>query len=291
MNLILETDIGRDADDFFTLLYLLANPAVNVRAITVSPGDKDQVTLVKTILKECGATHIPVGVGKLDRDKNSVGGMHLKFLAKYGDGRLIDHDEFGPTLVKNTMAEYPDAECLCIGPLHSIGGYLLAGGSLGRCTMQGGFVGYEQHNVAVERLDKFEGLDKVETFNLGGYKQGSQAFVFGDVRERQFVGKNVCHTILYGEEQQQFVKSDGARGREHELFIQAMDMYLAEQPFKAFHDPTAAVCHLHPEIGTWMEGKLAYKQGKWGGHPETPGDQLLIDIDRNALWEHIKNFD
>jgi inosine-uridine nucleoside N-ribohydrolase len=38
VDLIVETDCGHDPDDFFTLCYLMA-AGVNLRCITVTPGD------------------------------------------------------------------------------------------------------------------------------------------------------------------------------------------------------------------------------------------------------------
>jgi len=286
MDLILETDIGRDADDFFALLYLV-NCGVNLRAITVSPGDPDQVTLVKTLLSELNID-IPVGVGKPNRDKHSVCGMHLDFLGKYCS-KSYSHDGMGSDIIASTMKSYPDCECLCIGPLNSIGKYLESGGRLGRCTMQGGFVGYNIHEPRV-RLEKFEGATSVNTFNLGGDKQSAMAFLNGDVESRRFVGKNVCHTILYGIDEHNRVKNNNST-RAMQLFNEMMAKYLERQPYKAFHDPTAACCHLHPEIGEWIQGKLVYGQGKWGATtivPEEQCDLLLVDIDRDKLWNYFE---
>ena len=51
--------------------------------------------------------------------------------------------------------------------------------------------------------------------------------------------------------------------RAQEIFVEAMDKYLEKHSEKKFHDPTAAVCHLHPEIGKWVQGKLYNSQGGW----------------------------
>jgi hypothetical protein len=42
IDLIVETGLGHDPDDFFTLCYLAA-AGVRLRAITVVPGDRDQL--------------------------------------------------------------------------------------------------------------------------------------------------------------------------------------------------------------------------------------------------------
>jgi hypothetical protein len=74
------------------------------------------------------------------------------------------------------------------------------------------------------------------------------------------------------------------------LFMTAMERYLAEHPEKKWHDPTAAVCHLHPEIGTWIRGRVTKLEGGWGTVPDDQGDLILADIDRNALWFHVRNW-
>lgn len=285
MNLILETDIGRDPDDFFALLYLV-EAGVDIRAITISPGDPDQVQLARTLCKQLGLD-IPIGVGKLNRDKSSVGGAHVDFVKRYGSNISTGHDGHGGSVIADTVQAYPDAQFLCIGPLNSVGAYLSNGGIMGRTTMQGGFAGYHLHDYDVVRLDKFENQPKVATFNLGGDKKSAQLFTSTtQVSSRQFVGKNVCHTILYDTDIHDKVKSVPVHCRAREIFIEVMDIYMTKQTHKAFHDPTAAVCHLHPEIGTWIQGKMVYNQGLWGA--EQPGlDQILVDIDRASLWNHI----
>ena len=49
MNLIIETDIGRDPDDLFAIAYLIAAGA-NVRAVLISPGDPDQIAVARLLL-------------------------------------------------------------------------------------------------------------------------------------------------------------------------------------------------------------------------------------------------
>jgi pyrimidine-specific ribonucleoside hydrolase len=71
-----------------------------------------------------------------------------------------------------------------------------------------------------------------------------------------------------------------------ELFREGMGMYLSKHSEKKFHDPTAAVCHKHPEIGTWIDGTLYREHGKWGTLLGGK-DKMLVDIDREKLWQYI----
>jgi inosine-uridine nucleoside N-ribohydrolase len=284
MDLIVETDIGRDPDDFFALLYLVA-AGVHIRAITVSPGDQDQIAVARFLCRQVGLD-IPVGSARPDREKSSVGGVHVELLKKYDWPKRLPPDGHGHQVIRDTMAKYLEAEWFIIGPMQSVSGYLADGQAPlpRRATMQGGFVGYHLYAPPV-RLDKFEGLETVGTFNLNGDVKGSQLYLSKDI-PRRFVGKNVCHTMVYDRDVLQRHLAFAPRTRAMELFLEGMKMYLEGHPEKMFHDPTAAVCHLHPEVGTWIQGELFREKGGWGTRAGGR-DQMLVDLRREAVWEHI----
>src|SRR5262245_15797157 len=81
LDLIVETDLGHDPDDFFTLCYLAA-VGVRLRAITIVPGDRDQLAVARLLVKVLGL-EIPVGVSKPDSRKSSSGGVHHELLAHF----------------------------------------------------------------------------------------------------------------------------------------------------------------------------------------------------------------
>ena len=287
MNLIVETDLGRDPDDFFAILYLVS-AGVNIRCITISPGDRDQIAVAKFLCKQLGLD-IPVGAGKMDRaGKTSSGGIHYDILEKYRYPLDAAPDGIGDVIIQNTMWQYPDCELFAIGPLNSVRGYLSKDPTrkFSRCTMQGGFVSYDLHDYPVKRLDKFEGLSTCPTFNMNGDIKGVEVLLASDTK-RQFVGKNVCHTIIYDVLCHEKAKLHPPTNRAYELFHETMGMYLDKHGEKKFHDPTAAVCHLHPEIGKWLiDGQLYRAKGGWG--TKLGGsDSMLVDIDREKLWEYI----
>jgi hypothetical protein len=68
------------------------------------------------------------------------------------------------------------------------------------------------------------------------------------------------------------------------LFMAGMRSYLAHHEAKKWHDPTAAACHLHPEIGTWVRGRVAKMEDGWGTLADDHGDLILAEVDRDALW-------
>jgi inosine-uridine nucleoside N-ribohydrolase len=289
LDLIVETDLGHDPDDFFTLCYL-AGVGVRIRAICVVPGDRDQLAVARMLVKELGLD-IPVGASKPDSRKFSSGGMHHELLDRFGHPREAEHDGRGDEVIADTMVKYPDCEFLIIGPCTSTARYLLRPEARvpSRLTMQGGFLGYHLHSPKV-RLPQFEGKEGVPTFNLNGDRKGAEVLLRAAIPDRRFVGKNVCHTLLYDSSFHATMPTAQSAHPARRLFMAGMDAYLAKHPEKKWHDPTAAACHLHPEIGTWIRGRVAKIEGGWGTIADPEGDLILGDIDREALWDCFRNW-
>lgn len=107
--------------------------------------------------------------------------------------------------------------------------------------------------------------------------------------EKRCVSKNLCHTIVYDSVMHEKVLSVEVKSRAGELLREGMGLYLKKHPQgKKFHDPTAAVCHLHPEIGEWVDGRLIYDSGKWGTIDLLPYNCKLIgNVDIDKLVEYI----
>jgi pyrimidine-specific ribonucleoside hydrolase len=185
---------------------------------------------------------------------------------------------------------YPNSELFICGALKNIGRYFMNNDiAVSKAVMQGGFIGYDTHGINVPKLEKFIGKEAVPTFNLNGDVKGAKAYLNARIRKRYFVSKNVCHTIIYDTEVHKKVMAVPARDRAAELFREGMTEYLKKHPQgKKFHDPAAAVCHLHPEIGTWVKAKLYREKGAWGSHIDgSSGDSIIVDIDYDKLWDYI----
>jgi inosine-uridine nucleoside N-ribohydrolase len=286
-SVIMETDIGRDPDDVFALLYLLEAGA-RFRAVTVSPGDRDQIALVRWLLNRLGVS-VPVGAARFLPEKRSLSAPHVEMLAADGlTEALADADGPGASVIAAALADDPDCTFFCCGPVQNLGAYLTtldpAEPFPARVTMQGGFIGYDVHGLPVERLEKFEGKERVATFNLGGSKSGSALLLERAVRPR-FIGKNVCHTLFYTPDRHAGLAPGGEPYR---LFRRLMDGYFARQDAKAMHDLTAAVGHLHPDLFTFYGGELYREQGEYGTRPADPPRHFVAaDVDRERLWEAI----
>ena len=149
---------------------------------------------------------------------------------------------------------------------------------------------HNQHKYKVEKLDKFIGKSSVPTFNLNeSKKQGIYLSEKANIDDLRFVGKNVCHTILYDKGRHDWIKEVEPKDKSQEIFINAMDIYLEKHNVKKFHDPTAAVCHTHPEIGTWVQAQLYNQKGSWGSYATKDTNiHLLADINREYLWDCIR---
>ncbi len=292
MELIVETNLGRDPDDFFALCYLIA-AGVKIRAITISPGDLDQVAVAKFLLKEVGLD-IPVGVGILNRVQSSDGGVHTQLLKKYKFPSVFNHDGLGSKVIRETHEKYRNVELFCIGPLFSVGEYLLPNSPqktffIKRATMQGGFIGYDIHKQDVVKLNQFKDINFCSTYNLDKNYEGSIKYITSKlIREREWIGENICCSIEYNEDINNKMKSIKPQNRATELLRESMNMHLNDSGFKKFNDPVAAVCMLHPEIVNWVKGEMYCRSGKWGALlTDSQGDNIAIDIDKQKFWEYI----
>jgi inosine-uridine nucleoside N-ribohydrolase len=211
--------------------------------------------------------------------------MHHELLDRLGFPREAGHDGPGHEVIATVMKEHPGCELLVIGPCTSTAHYLPRPDAVvpRRLTMQGGFLGYHLHAPRV-RLPEFEGKTWMPTFNLNGDRKGAEILLKTPIPERRFVGKNVCHTLLYDRAFHATMPAADPANPAAVLFMQAMGMYLEKHEAKKWHDPTAAACHLHPEIGTWVRGRVSRIEGGWGTVADEAGDLILADIDREALW-------
>jgi pyrimidine-specific ribonucleoside hydrolase len=288
IDLIVETDLGHDPDDFFTLCYL-AGAGVRLRAISVVPGDRDQLAVARMLVRVLGLD-IPIGASKPDSKKTSSGGMHYDVLDHFGYPREADSDGPGHEVIAQVAQQHPDCEFLVIGPCTSTGRYLMQGGAPPRkLTMQGGFLGYHLYAPSV-RLPAFEGKEWMPTFNLNGDRKGADRLLAAAIPDRRFVGKNVCHTILYDRARHETMPPADPSNLATVLFAVGMEAYLRTHGEKKWHDPTAAACHLHPEIGTWVRGRVTRAESGWGTVLDPEGDRILADIDRDALWACFRAF-
>ena len=290
MKLIVETDIGHDPDDFFALCYLFA-AGVDIKAVLISPGDESQIAIVDFLLKMLDKHQdVAIGVPELGRRKEEPTSIHKEFLKKYNFPYYSSNANKSSSLIFDILTKNVNIDFFGCGPLKNIGTTTISKDILkfDLATMQGGFIGYDVHKLPVPKLLKFENKITVPTFNLNGCIEGALEFLQMNIKERRFVGKNVCHGLIYNNEIHEYIKSIPAKNRASELIREGMNLRLKSNPEgKKLHDPTAAICHLHPEIGVWVKAKPYREKGKWGSKLDKNGDYVLVDIDKQKLWKHL----
>lgn len=286
MSIIIETDLGHDPDDFFALCYLYS-AGVDIKAITLADGDPDQVAIAKFFCKEVGI-NIPIGVATLNRIKPSSGGMHYELLNKHGFPKEYQHDGTGLDILNSMKNE--DFDIFIIGPMKSCGRFLQNNPDkyIRKIVIQGGFLSNELNPTNFLKLNKFNGKKTCATFNLGGSKEQSKmVLAHKNVGERRSIGKNVCHAIIYDKEIRERHIKYPVDNIGKQLFYEGMGYYLDKHGEKKFHDPSAAVGYLHPNVFEWVRGKLFCEKGEWGTDITNQEDYVAAAVDFDKLWEYI----
>lgn len=142
MPVVWDMELG-DPDDIMTLLLICAHPRIELKAVTITPGSCEQVSLVRWVLKEVGLGHVRVGAQ--DWPKNYDG--HEKdpegFYNTSNFGRLPTSPEECEPADRVLLESCDGATTLVTGAqLHNLAAALaLDGFRLGRLVGQGGFVG------------------------------------------------------------------------------------------------------------------------------------------------------
>jgi len=262
-----------DPDDILTVILLATHPRSRLRAVTVTPGTRGQVGVVKHVLGLLGLPKVPVGSAKPDHPKNCVSDFHYHWLGRDipdaepdGYGYEIIHDVLVPPpgLIVEDYGPRGEIEPVTIvtgAPLTNIWEAIKHGVRIPSIYIQGGFAG--DNLVAPEdRLEKFAGKTTVATWNLGGNSKAAEGVLAsGLVGERHLIGKNICHGVTYTAELHEKVKQV-----DHlEVLASAMTSYRARHSHnKALHDPLAACTALDPSICTFVEAQVYREKGQWG---------------------------
>jgi len=288
MELIVETDIGGDPDDCFALCYLL-NAGVDIKAIIVSPGHPYQIGLAKFI---CDYIGVDIPIGGSDYEKYKVEdytGFNKKAIDLWNIKIDQKYDDYGYRIIEDVYRNNNKVSFLGLGPLKNTGEFLRRNPNveIEKFYMQGGFVSYLCCNDPnTVQLEKFKGAWTVPTFNLNGDPKSAELLVDSNVKDRRFVGKNVCHSVIFDRNKyDEFCLRWANKKMEkpYELFMKLIGLYSSQNKEKKFHDPTACACLLHPEIANWTEGKPFREKGKWGFDVSKKGTLGITSIDYDKL--------
>lgn len=299
MNIILETDLCGDPDDFFAFCYL-ANAGVKVKGIVVTPGHEPQVKMMRMICHQLG-WNVPIGGSFLEFKEKywDYTGFWKNIGDKYNANRYNgEYDCEGYKVIEKCYQEDPDITFLVIGPPKNTGEFLKRNPNvkIKRLMMQGGFIGYDSHSDPnVVRLPKFDGKFTAKSFNASNDPESMQEILNANIDDLTFVSKNVCHTVVMDHSKYLEVINHWEGNDINasvNLYIGGLLAYDLQNIEKRFHDPTACACLLHPEIATWAKGRLIWevKNGNyyWGFIVgEDSNEKIITSIDYDALWNYL----
>ncbi|MCY1021312.1 nucleoside hydrolase [Pyxidicoccus sp. MSG2] len=275
-----------DPDDALTLCLLATHPDVALRAVTVTPGSRAQVGLVRHLLSRAGRGDVPVGARNPGAERDSVSGFHGAWL---GQVASAEPDALAHEVLALTLAKHPDAALLTGAPLQNL--RLLLNehpeARLVRWVAQGGFAG---DNVVPpeHRLPKFAGLRTCPTFNFNGDPKGALLALSSErIGSRDLVSKNVTHGVAYDVAFHERMRPHRDATAGLALVFEAMEHYLRERPAgKLLHDPIAACAAIDRDIVTWAPVEVVRERGEWGSEP-APGSKTSISVavDRERFFQ------
>ena len=254
IDLVWDTDIGRDPDDFLAGCLLLSRPDIRLRAVTISPGDRDQVALARFLLEETGNADVPIGtVPSRARGKKSVQGCHLRLLEYYGAPRFVDADGAGWEVLAAAIEACRGACLLTTGPLNNVGDFI------------------KHSDIPIERSVSMAGYwaapgeePRLPEFNFNGCKPATRSFLQTDrIKRRLLVGKNITHSVFYSDSLHEALRA--ASGGSRALGFAAELMSLRSGA-KKLHDPVAALAVLREDLFAWEEVMPQERANRWGSH-------------------------
>ncbi len=268
-----------DPDDVFTLCLLATHPKVDLLSVTVHPGSKHQIGVVKHILSKLDKSEIMVGSAKIDHPKQCVSEFHYKWLGNIG---ASEPDGIGSDIIGYSWEEN-NYKIVTGAALTNVANFLSNPNkpSIEEIVIQGGFAG--DSVVPLEyRLDKFKGKETCPTFNLNGNIEAAKQIIASSVfRTKRFVSKNVCHGIIYDNEMHERIKPHRHNNAGLNLIIEGMERYLTKKSYgKAFHDPLAACTAISADCCEFREVEIYREKGEWGSRLKT-GTNTFISIKCN----------
>lgn len=279
-NVIFDMETG-DPDDLITLLMLILNPDVNLKAVTCWGGTPIQTGLLKHVLN-LASLDIPVG-GDNTADAVELDAYYYKNVGTWK-----------PALALNTaldvLLQHLDSSTnlLTGAPLTNVSAYLNHGGKINTMTTQGGYLG----DLVPVRLDKFKNRSEVPTYNLGNDLDAFNTVNYSDqINSLTYVTKDLCHGFLYT---QAFHNTVNFGNRPvSQLLKRCLAHYADINRPKAMHDVLAMLVQLYPELGKTCSIQMSYRMDK--GRPVFSSQKStdtftrgLIEYDQNAAWTRFR---
>ena len=281
MNILFDMETG-DPDDLITLLLLLNNPQVNLKAITCYQGSPIQIGLISHVLELANQTGIPVGgwnpiepVELSSYYADTVGHWTPQFAA------LTPQQVF-----KQSLQQYPDITILTGAPLTNIAASLMNVPDIKfkKVVTQGGYLG----DLIPEKLSKFKGKNAYRTYNLGcDLSAFTVVNTSNKIEQLTYVTKDLCHGFIYTKEIHQGIKFGQAPIPQ--LLKTCLSKYARSGKSKAMHDPLAMLIALYPNLGTTLPITMSYHidEREHSVFSSTEGNsftQGLISYNKEKAW-------
>jgi inosine-uridine nucleoside N-ribohydrolase len=288
--IIIETDIGYDADDVLMIIDLA--PRVTIDAILLSPGHPSQVALCRYLFAVMEIEAPPIGVADRAHWGQPITRMHQGFMARPFGVREFWNDGPGHEVAHAVLQTYPEAELLVCGPPLNTGRLFsqYPDQPITRMTIQSGFIGPLVHGLPCIRLPEMENATALPCYNFNADPVGSHVLLHADIGERRLVGRNVCHAVTYTAARHATRPAWPKKHLAARLFDAVIPTILAHRPEKKMHDVVAGIAHRYPELFTWVRGRpfsRLTRDGRrvWGTNLAEDGDFIAIDVDIERFWE------
>jgi pyrimidine-specific ribonucleoside hydrolase len=283
-NIIFDMETG-DPDDLITLLMLLINPHVNLKAVTCYEGSPTQIGLIKHVTSLSGKDIPVAGWNTPEKELSSY------YSDVVGSWSSIQSTLTPVQLLLNKLTE--DTELLTGAPLTNISQYLnnSSDSIIVKMTTQGGYLG----NLVPEnkRLEKFKNRKEIRTYNLTNDTDAFNTVNYStQIKDLTYVTKDLCHGFLYTREIHESInfKNDPIS----QLLKKALAYYSDKKVAKAMHDPLAMLFMLYPEIGTRKPINMSFRvDKKYNVFSSLPGNEDsytfgLIEYDYDLAWNKFK---
>jgi pyrimidine-specific ribonucleoside hydrolase len=281
-----------DPDDVLTLLFLCSHPAVELRAVTLTPGSQEQVALVRWLLQQMDLAHVRLGAQDWPANATTEVNLRAQFYRSFGRSH---RGEPRCERADQVLLECCDENVTLVtgAPLHNLGHVLsMDGFRLGRWVAQGGFAG-EGVVAREQQLKKFRGLEVCSTWNFCGNIPAAQAaLASAEILQKICVSKNVCHDVVYdgawhkamgaAAEAEARRAPTSRRAKAFGMIHSSMCEYLRRRPGgKKLHDPLALAVALDESVCQLAEVELFCQKGQWGSRL-MPGRDVWISVAYDA---------
>lgn len=273
--LLLDTDIGTNADDLVALVLCLKSEAIKLEGVTTVSGDVDiRARIVFKVLQLCQAGHVPVAAGSRGPLIPTAVGREFRWAGYEGEGILSPEDSrlkpFSSDAVELMVSKLREGKgeikLVAIGPLTNIAQALkqepLLAHYVKELVLMGGSISppHEEYNI----------MSDPEAAKL----------VFASGMPITMVGLNVTRRVLLGREEVQRIKEAG--GAVAELMADQVERYLKYKGVNKtpMHDPLAvAVAIDRSFVTTERMNTTITAEGRTVPGGENQAIDVCVDVD------------